>query len=168
MKTLDITTQIYIFKMQDMREEILTLIESMGEFPYRNASQSLSHTDWHLGKDYYRPYLDVVAKIILETVNKNNPIMKDELSILNMWFQQYEDNDFHGWHTHGECMYSSAYYVELPAKTQTSFLIEGKEIQLDVEEGDYVVFPSCLKHSSKENKTGLRKTIISVNLNPIE
>jgi uncharacterized protein YjlB len=167
MKTFDITTQIYIFKMQDMKEEILNLIVSMGEFSFKDANQSLSNTDWHLNKDFPRVYSNIVSSAVLEVINKDNPITSEELYITNMWFQQYEANDFHGWHTHGDCMYSSAYYVELPAKTQTTFMIDGKEIQIDVEEGDYVVFPSCLKHSSTENKSGSRKTVLSLNLNTV-
>jgi ectoine hydroxylase-related dioxygenase (phytanoyl-CoA dioxygenase family) len=41
----------------------------------------------------------------------------------------------------------------------------GEEFQIDVKEGDYVVFPSMLKHCSKPNETQERKTIIALNIN---
>jgi hypothetical protein len=153
--------------MQDMKEEILRLIESMGVFSYSDKNQQISHTDWHLSDRFARPYFNIVRDSVLEVINKGSPIEAEELYINNMWFQQYNENDFHTWHVHADCLYSSVYYVELPPNTQTSFMIQGKEVQLDVEEGDYVVFPSCLKHTSKENKTDRRKTVISLNLNTI-
>ena len=151
--------------MQDRKEELLRLIESMGVFSYSDKYQRISHTDWHLSSRFERPYFNIVKNAVLEVINKGSPITNEELYINNIWFQQYEANDFQDWHVHGDSLYSSVYYVELPPNTKTSFREQDKEIQLDVEEGDYVVFPSCLRHTSKENKSGMRKTIISMNLN---
>lgn len=170
MKTFDITTKIYIFKvkeLKDMKDTILSLIESVEGLPFRDNCQSLSNTDWNLDNSHHRPYVDTVANAIIAEVNEGSPILPDELYIKNMWFQQYNADDFHDWHTHGDCMFSSVYYLELPDKTQTSFLIDGKEVQLDVEEGDFVVFPNCIPHCSKPNTTGERKTVIALNLNTV-
>lgn len=167
MRTVDVTAQIFIFKMpEEAKDEIIKAIDSMERTSYVDDNQSLSNTDWTLPKSYFRPYIQTSASLILKSINEDNPITEEELYINNMWFQQYEENDFHTWHTHGECMYSSVYYVELPESTATTFRIGDEEVQLEVEEGDYVVFPSLLSHCSKPNTTGKRKTIISANINP--
>jgi len=99
-------------------------------------------------------------------INKGNGIAYKSLYIQNFWHQQYEQGDYHGWHTHGDAIYSSVYYAELPEGSATTFRINGEERQFDVQEGDYIVFPSFIEHCSKPNNTGTRKTIVSLNLNP--
>ena len=165
MKTFDITTQIFIFKMADLKEEILSAIDTMDKLEFRDNNQSISNTDWNLDGNIVRPYGKTVVNAVLEKVNTDNPIVPYPMVVNNFWFQQYEHNDWHGWHTHGDSVYSSVYYVELPERTQTTFIVNGESIQLDVEEGDFVVFPSFINHCSKPNKTNKRKTIISLNLN---
>ena len=85
-----------------------------------------------------------------------------------VWFQQYCNNDFHGWHLHGEASISMSYLLELPdPKYSTEFVdIENnKTFQLNVCEGDVIIFPSYTIHRAPIIKSNIRKTTIAINLN---
>jgi len=151
--------------MPDIKDNVLESINSMGKHQYRNKEQKLSNSDWHLDRDFHRPYMDIVHPFLDVFFKELSETFKSSKILThNFWFQQYNENDYHSWHTHSECTYSSVYYVELPYKTATTFKSNGAEFQVEVEEGDYIVFPSCLEHCSKENKSNNRKTVISINL----
>lgn len=162
MKTIEVTTPIYKFHFdgaKSLNKQILERIKTMGKHPLIHEDK-ISNTDWHTG-DVPRTYF----QLLLPRIDDSLQIFK-KWGLVNFWFQQYENGDFHNWHVHGNCMFSSVYYVELPEKKlSTTFRVNGKEYQVDVEEGDYLVFPSVIEHCSKENKSKKRKTIISVNLN---
>jgi uncharacterized protein YjlB len=166
MITHDVKTKIFVFKMSDMKKDILKAISLMGTHSIFDDAQQISNSDWHLNSGLPRPYFDIVDNEIHKCLNE---IKKEEkynkTSITNFWFQQYNQGDYHGWHNHADCVYSSVYYVELPNQTSTTFESNGKEFKVDVEEGDYIVFPSIFRHCSKENKTSKTKTVISININ---
>jgi len=166
MKKHEITAEIFHFSIPDIKDDVVKAIDSMGTFSYVVNDQKISNTDWHLSEQYDRPYGQVLVPRILEEINKGNGIAYKSLYIQNFWHQQYEQGDYHGWHTHGDAIYSSVYYAELPEGSATTFRINGEERQFDVQEGDYIVFPSFIEHCSKPNNTGTRKTIVSLNLNP--
>ena len=166
MKIIETKAPIFVFEMADMKDEILTAIESMGTHSLIDDRQQISNSDWHLNANYPRPYYDMIFPCINENLSELNTKMKcNIIDIDNYWFQQYESEDYHSWHHHGKCTFSSVYYVELPEQTSTTFEYMGNEFEVDVEEGDYLIFPSYLRHCSKPNKTGKRKTIIALNLN---
>ena len=167
MKIIETKAPIFVFEMPDMKEEVLTAIESMGTHSLIDKGQQISNSDWHLNVNFVRPYYDMINSVIAEKLDEVNKKIKNTtpLVIANFWFQQYEQGDWHQWHFHGGCTFSSVYYVELPEKTSTTFEYMGNEFQVDVKEGDYIVFPSYLRHRSKPNNTGKRKTIIALNLN---
>ena len=39
-----------------------------------------------------------------------------DLIVQNIWYQQYNSNDEHDWHTHTGSHYTNIYFVELPDK----------------------------------------------------
>ena len=88
------------------------------------------------------------------------------------WFQQYVNNSWHGWHVHGNSSISLSYLLELPErKFSTEFVdIErNTTFQVDVEEGDVIIFPSYIIHRSPIiTDSNVRKTTIAINLNFIE
>tara|TARA_X000000368_G_scaffold347083_1_gene286563 strand:- start:61 stop:624 length:564 start_codon:yes stop_codon:yes gene_type:complete len=92
-----------------------------------------------------------------------------EFSIGGCWFQQYNTNSWHGWHLHGNASISLSYLLELPErKFSTEFIdIERKTtFQVDVEEGDVIIFPSYVIHRSPViTDSNVRKTTIAINLN---
>jgi len=89
-------------------------------------------------------------------------------SISSFWFQQYYVGDSHGWHLHGNSTISMSYFLELDdQKHSTEFVdIEKKKtFQLNVSEGDVIIFPSHIIHRSPIIKSDSRKTTIAINLN---
>lgn len=153
---------------KELKPLILNAIEEMGEFSFKlKNKQSISNTDWFLPSNFERKYFnlvkDVFEKVILN-LSENHKFVGHELTIGNYWFQQYKEKDFHKWHIHVESYYNSVYYVDLPEKSaRTCFNFFGKEIVVDVEEGDVLSFPGSFIHCSKPNQSKETKTIISFN-----
>ena len=167
MNTFEITTPIYKFHYEDnnsVKKEILSAIESMGVNNKIDENQNIYNTDWHRSDEKNRPYFNLVQPIISKFLTELG-----SWEILDVWFQQYKKDNFHSWHKHGNCMYSSVYYVELPEKgLNTTFRMNGEEFEIPVEEGDYIVFPSLIEHCSKQNPFDETKTSIAFNLNIME
>jgi hypothetical protein len=151
---------------------LLNLIEKLGTHSAISKYERISNSDWHvknsIGHDFEnKEYLDVVVPILAQH-NKQlaEYIGTKEIKTNHVWFQQYGKGDFHGWHSHGNCMYSNVYYVELDKSCpRTSFKFMGTEFSIDVEEGEILTFPSFLQHCSRPNKHNSRKTVIAFNSN---
>ena len=88
--------------------------------------------------------------------------------IKNVWYQQYLEGDTHGWHIHGQ-HYTGVYYLEFPegcSKTEICSPFDLTKKQIDVVEGDFIVFPAHCIHRGLPNKK-IRKTIVSFNFDVI-
>jgi len=153
----------------DIKPRILEAIHVMGEFSYKGVNNSIFNTDWHLAANVVRPYFDVVRSTIAEHVEAIRVDQKyDTVSVGSVWFQQYKKGDFHGWHNHSQCTFSSVYYVDLAGGTpKTSFLYNGVEFDVEVSEGDILTFPSYLAHKSGVNASENIKTVIAFNANAV-
>ena len=86
-----------------------------------------------------------------------------------IWYQIYEarSGSFHGYHTHDaiDCQVSGIYYLKLPdTSVSTEFMIDNTPRQLDVKEGDVVLFDSRIEHRSPPNHSPYDKIILSFNL----
>jgi len=167
MNILNIPSAIFkteVLNYADKKEQILSSISSVGICSVKVKDYSLSHTDWHLSKKWERPYWflieDEIKKHVLEVSKMLNG---GEAVIHSFWVQQYGHEDYHDWHFHPETMFSSIYYLELPAENQTTFRFLDKEFFVDCKEGDIITFPSYLNHCSKPNKSGSRKTVVAFN-----
>jgi len=149
---------------------LLEQIESMGTHSLIEKEQQISNSDYHLSDYYTRNYFHVfnntvVAKHLIDLKNILLLGSSSNLIMNHYWFQQYKNNDFHSYHLHGTCFYSSVYYLELPEKSsKTTFKILDKEFDIDVEEGDILTFPSSYLHCSKPNKSDFTKTIIGFDI----
>lgn len=151
---------------EKLKPLVLKAIQDMGIHPRASEQENISNTDWHLEKDFFRPYYNIVKPVLDEiaciTTQEFN--YKNLLFVKNYWFQQYQINDWHDWHTHENSMFSNIYYVELPeGSAKTSFNFNNVKFELDIKEGDILTFPSLLEHCSKPNQFG-QKTIISFNI----
>ena len=159
METIDIVNKVFKFKISEhsaIKDKILKSIEDMGKYSFIDKEQHITNTDWHLSKNFKRPYIDIVVPV-LEKYFSQVKLIPD-----NIWFQQYYPNDYHGWHAHGNCSYSSVYFVELPNQSiKTQF----ENLEIEVEEGDFIIFPGISLHRSPINTTTNRKTSIVLNLN---
>ena len=155
------------------KEKILKSIASMGVHEIDDLvthNEKMANTDWYLGRDVIRPYLDDIKSLLGDHIQQINEILQypedSRLDLSNYWFQQYGHLDYHKWHVHTTCLLSNVYYVELPEESsKTSFRILNRVFTIDVKEGDIITFPSCTLHQSLPNQSHSRKTVIAFNLN---
>ena len=174
-RNADVPCKVFKTHVQNhaqLKPTILEAIAKLGTHSAITQFERISNTDWHIKRDVStkfenKEYLEIIRPVLL----KHNKQVADYVGVTDIhtnhiWFQQYEKLDFHGWHNHGNCMYSNVYYVELDKSCpRTSFKFMGTEFSIDVEEGDILTFPSFFSHCSKPNKSGLRKTVVAFNSN---
>lgn len=154
-----------------IKEKILNLLDFSSQVSSElkeNVEVSISRSDWDYNQDGNREWLrqvfPMIQQHILEACQKMG---YNSYEISEIWFQQYENNDSHGWHIHAG-NFAGVFYVELPEGTPiTNFVdpITKKIFVPDAAEGDIVIFPSYLLHKSPVNQSFNRKTIISFNFN---
>ena len=150
-----------------IKERILNAIQEMGTFSFINKNQQISNSDWQLGREFNRPYVEYLGKVFNDVgefvTNKFN--YEQKVSVSNFWFQQYKSGDYHLWHKHENCLFSCSYYVNLSEDNPTtSFELFGEEFEVNVKEGSILIFPSFLNHCSKKNESENIKTVIAFNL----
>jgi|TARA_R100001460_G_scaffold58532_1_gene98356 hypothetical protein len=156
-------------KHSEMKPTLLNLIDAEKGFKWSNGDHdtdvkyNVSKTDWE-----QRPsnYVDFYLTHMKEYFEEYDFVNCSQGRVHNVWFHQYHKNDFHGWHVHGGCQFASVYYLELPNKKfATQFYDYNKHevINVDVEEGDLVIFPSFIPHQSPKVLDDGRKTVISAN-----
>lgn len=111
--------------------------------------------------DYPRVYEKTLREICSPVVDRlNDRYATKTLRAGKCWFQQYVKGTSFGWHTHPRSNLAIVYYPELPKGAGTEF----KNIaDLDIREGDILVFPAFLVHRSRSLTDG-RKTIVAFNL----
>ena len=151
-----------------MKDNILSLINNMPEkyLQIKNHS-NISKVDWEVPRGHSREYLSLLEPNLFNYMNtlvENTEY--DSWKIHNIWFQQYEQNGEHGWHVHNDCQFTNVYYLELPSDTPKTQIINPftqKTIDLEVEEGDVITFPSFVIHKAPLVESKSRKTIISFN-----
>lgn len=92
----------------------------------------------------------------------------EKVDVTNIWFQQYNKNGKHGWHTHAQ-NYTGVYYIKFSNKDAKTELIDpfsqNKKIIINAKEGDIVIFPSYVIHRATEQKQDSKKIIVSFNIN---
>jgi len=148
------------------KNKILKLIDAMPKIFMKAKGANISKTDWLLTPEYNRDYWVYLRNLLIpffvEMENKYGGIF----SIQNFWFQQYHKLDYHGWHNHSHCHFSSVVYLECSNQTD---LTQFKDMPIiDAKEGDVITFPSYIFHRSPLINSSSRKTIVSFNSNIIE
>jgi len=166
-------SQVWLHSLKNhllIKDRLLEIIEKSKKTSFNDGKDIISFTDFY-------DNIDLKNKQYFSTFHTNATDFYDKLvsfycikefNIRNGWFQQYYKNDKHQWHYHGGTNISFVYYVELENKQKsTEFydLINKDVFQLDVKEGDIVVFPSYIPHRSPILKSNKKKTIISCNIN---
>ena len=158
----------YFFKTKvenhvQIKEKLLDQISLIPNNPFCNKNQNIIHTDWNLPSQMNREY----SSLFFDTVREHLETMTKSLDCLGFnissyWFQQYLTSGFHTWHTHRGCHFANIYFIECPKGSETKF----KNINIEIEEGDIISFPSFIPHRSPKIKNAKeRKTIISFNTN---
>lgn len=158
---------------RDLKDKILNLIDnSEYETPFQpQAEVNISKADWHVSKNFQRPWVKEIYQYLSEQMLEiYSALGYDGLTLHEIWFQQYEQNSQHGWHTHS-ANFTNVYYLELPESAPKTQLVnpfnQTEIIEIPVQEGDILMFPSFVVHRAPINKNINRKTIISYNTNAV-
>ena len=181
MKVDSLKVPYFINKVEehsDFKQKFLNLFDEVGVGSVGNKYMSLVNTSY----PQYIPYPnnkydgnkdDEWVVMFLKLINKYRNEVLDYLNhgIVEQstpWFHQYEEGDTLPWHSHGGYNYSMVYYLELPenrCKLQfLNVLDNSSEIKdIDVKEGDLVIFPSSIVHRSPKNDLNRRMTILAGN-----
>jgi hypothetical protein len=155
-----------------IKTKLLHLInqQKTGELKQKDEyyTDSISRVDWDRKNDAERDWVKLIGpylqKHFIEEVKK---IGLSNVQIFDIWFQQYFKGDTHGWHVHGH-NFTGVYYLEFGKDSPRTQIIEPlslKIVDVDVKQGDVIIFPSVFIHRAPPSKTTKRKTIISFNFN---
>ena len=130
-------------------------------------SDSVNRLDWSKCEDFSRPWVQILKPHIQTYLDRlAEPLGYQSSIIEQFWFQQYVNGDSHGWHTHGS-NFTGVYYLELDELSPKTEIIEpskqNKKMQMDVHEGDILMFPSYVIHRAPVMNNDIRKTIVSFN-----
>tara|TARA_R110002020_G_scaffold140585_2_gene312240 strand:- start:1 stop:546 length:546 start_codon:yes stop_codon:yes gene_type:complete len=151
------------------KKELFNLINKTPKKELYEAGQAISKTDWDVKGDIKREYIEVLYKMLSPYLIETAKFFNAENTRINKaWFQQYVKNDYHNWHTHPQCNFTSIYYLELKDSNIKTEIMDPKTKEViktpSFEEGDFIIFPAYLLHRSPKNKTRKRKTVFSLNL----
>ncbi len=126
--------------------------------------QGWHHTDFL--EDGVPRYQGVVKDLI-------TPIIKEFLGdqgfeIVKMWYSRQRRGEGHPHHDHGAIGFASVLYVkfnpEVHSPTEYIFPRASQATSLPVEEGEFVMFPSKLKHQAPPNKSDEERIIVAMNI----
>jgi len=160
----NLKTEFIISKVPSHKKHKTILLDLIDKMP-NNSYNNISKTDWNLPKDFERKYLDYFySAIAINIMNKLKKYFKVQTwKINNGWFNQYNTNSFHEYHTHPQTNFTNVYFIELPdPHFKTAIKIRDKEYEYNIKEGQIITFPGHIVHSSKSNGDK-RKTVISFN-----
>jgi oxalate decarboxylase/phosphoglucose isomerase-like protein (cupin superfamily) len=161
MKKSTLNPNIFVNKIVDHSKHKTVLLDYFSKQPTK--FYKISNSDWLKSEDMDREWVQYFTNNILYQISNNlNDYMNSlELTVQNLWYQQYNFGDYHKWHTHPKCHYTNIYYVELSNKDMITEILNVENI--DIKEGDILSFPAFMFHRSKTIKSNQRKTIISFN-----
>lgn len=164
----------YIQKFQQhdlVKDKLLDLLDYTDFEPCidHGCGTNITKTDWADAENFQRPWVQFLNSYLLDEVLE---IYKkcgyDGFTLHEIWFQQYLKNSAHGWHTHSS-NFTAVYYTELfedSPKTQLINPFDQKTvIEVEINEGDILIFPSFVLHRAPPNLSKNRKTIVSFNTN---
>jgi len=151
-----------------LKHILLESIENMNQSTLSdNTTQSITHTDWHIGRNVERKYWDILCPpLVNHMLNVHQELGFTQFSFMNYWFQQYYKDSFHDWHVHGDANWTNIYYLELPEQDVTTNIKNQKTNSVlipNIEEGYILTMPAILWHCSPINLGDKRKTVISFN-----
>ena len=174
---LEIASLLCEFKKHnDIKDDLIHLINKSNSHIENkkdyNWEYNISKCDWDYNEDFTnREWVNLLKPHLQKHFNKCADFLQyQKCNIKRMWYQQYQKNDAHGWHIHGET-YTGVYYLQMPESATKTELInhwsQDTELQIaniEAKEGDIVIFPSFIIHRSPKLISNITKTIISFNL----
>ena len=155
-----------------IKKQLLELIDKQksGKLKQNDAyfTDSISRVDWNRRHDTERKWVKLVGPYLQKHFTEEvKQIGLSKVQIFELWFQQYGKGDTHGWHVHGH-NFTGVYYLEFGKNSPRTQIVEPlslKIIDVDVKQGDVIIFPSMFIHRAPPSKSDNRKTIISFNFN---
>tara|TARA_R100001509_G_scaffold164291_1_gene141323 strand:+ start:905 stop:1462 length:558 start_codon:yes stop_codon:yes gene_type:complete len=162
----------HLSKHKSIKDKLLQKIKTQNSKSFVKKQDGINDNihklDWNSHSDFTRPwvkfFLPYFEESIAEIINK---LKFKEVLLHGIWFQQYDKNGTHGWHTHGN-NFTGVYYLDLPKDSPATQICnpmnQEEVIDLNVKEGDIIIFPSFVVHRAPYNKSNSTKTIISFNL----
>ena len=161
-----------VVKIRDhksQKQRILDAIDTREEHTFEN----ISNTDW-TGDPLDARSFDWFSECFSERDTQSIGITifkkyQQVCKIKNCWYNQYYPGtgSTHQPHDHPESDLTLIYFVELSNRNLATNLyhpLSGKMILPRVKEGDVLIMPAKIWHSSPPNYTDSRKTVVSVNL----
>ena len=176
MKKIDLNVlalQDSLKEHKQIKSKLVSLIDTTNSHKEYNKDNyygdSVNRLDWNYSVNFDREWVKFVRPYLQKKFDKfATRLNYQSAEIKCIWFQQYIQNDYHGWHKHSD-NYTGVYYLELPKNSPKTELIDQKDIHkkitINAKEGDIVVFPSFIIHRAPKVKSNVRKTIISFNIN---
>ena len=158
---------------ETIRDELLNLINNSDSEQLEKHddyyTDNISRLDWSHNTDFFRPWVQKFQPYFTDQINSMiNELGFSSYFLVAIWYQQYMNSGTHGWHTHSD-NYTGVYYLELPEETPKTQIVnpinQTEIIDLNINEGDFVLFPSFVIHRAPVNKSDKRKTIISFDIN---
>ena len=126
----------------------------------------ISSLDWEDASDLNREWVKTFVPFWMDSIKEvTDDFGCAKIDLEQIWFQQYLEDGYHGWHIHTG-HYTGVYYLELDKTSPVTELRDPytKRIKrMNVKEGDMIVFPSYIYHRAPLNKSVKQKTIISWN-----
>lgn len=127
---------------------------------------SITRLDWSKNQNFNREWVEFLKPHLQTHFDACAKELNYQKSLIHsVWFQQYEQNDYHGWHIH-EHHYTGVYYLEFPKDAPKTELVDhlNNKTVIDAKEGDIVIFPAIAIHRAPKVEKTIRKTIISFNI----
>ena len=168
-KTVELPILVTKFKQHTaLKKQLLESIRLGPGLSLIDNHDNISKTDWNLSADVVRPYLEILTAPLVEHLKEAYlPFNSTGFQVHNFWFQQYKENSTHDWHVHQAAQYTNIYYLELPAGSPRTQILNPMDfndiIEIEAEEGDIVTLPAAVFHRSPPVVGNLQKTIISFN-----
>ena len=138
MRSIPYPTEILIDSVknhQEIRNKLLLEIEQSHGEKTRHPHQYelISKTDWVLEETKERKWVNLFLPHLKNTLEKMITRMRfNAVDIKTIWYQQYQQNDTHGWHIHGQSHYSGIYYLEYentPTQIRSNDRIQDIEVR---------------------------------------
>lgn len=164
-----------IFKIRfsrhdDTQEDTIKKIYSSESIEKLSDNENIIKSDYDVPGEKERDYEHIIPFLVQDI---SNTLLKEynykfTLSDVWFWYQIYKKNNYHGWHTHPSSSWSSVYFLKLEDHKQSTMFFDeasNQSFQLNVKEGDILIFPSLVKHQSPKIITDSEKIVISLNIN---
>ena len=155
------------YSIKNFKKYKATLLNQIDKMPEVSSGEDnnvkINKSDWYLNSSYGRTYVKTFFEMVKPFIDFISNKNKVKVVITNCWFSQYNNNDYHGWHTHPDCHFSNVFYLELPKNIPHTEIQNLNIKELNIKEGDILSFPAYLVHRSPFFKCKKRKTIIAFN-----